>query len=361
VLPSIVCLGLPWQYQRIARDHGPSSIISLVRSAFQVNLLMLAPIFLVTFALGSSYSGPDNLLLLTTCTLIISLTTSLTTLYSQAALGLRRRSLSNIMLFAVNGGVVVGVAPIALLHHGTVTGVLEYWSLASLVACAWSLLALRLLARDTQPTVIRPSLREGLLSIPVSTGPFLFIFLVRYTLGLNLSPSALSQFAISSTVADMALLIAVSLVGVYSNRIMDGENPNRSLVLALPALLLFTAVGIVILTVILPLLARHGYSFSVSVTLLLTVAASVRLFISAWQYRAVALRKVQASVWLYIPISLAATAVLAIWRPTNMIIYGATIIAGFLAVAVYMWTTVRSHSVPEPPLTSRPAVLTHAA
>jgi hypothetical protein len=246
------------------------------------------------------------------------------------------------MLFAVNGGVTVGLLPILITGHGSITTVLGYWAIAAFVACLWSYGALVLLARNSRQVEVNVSVKEGLLTIPALVGTFLLIFLARYILGLNSNGATLATFSISSMITESAFLISVSLIGIYSNRIMDGEHPNRSLMIAVPTLLMLTLLGLVVIEALLPYVGGSEYTVSVPVTLILALAGISRLFISAWKSRAVAHKRVQASAWVYMVVAMLMTGLLLVWSSSHMVIYAVTLTIAFMVVALYQWTTVRT-------------------
>jgi hypothetical protein len=248
------------------------------------------------------------------------------------------------MMFMVNSGVAVGLLPIVLAGKGTITEVLGYWSIAAIAVCAWSHWSAKRLARNWAPISAKPSYMEGLFTIPAIIGPWVLIFLVRFNLASALDPAALSTFSISSMVAEMAFLISVSIIGTHSNRILGGEHPNRALALAIPIMVACVALGLLGLSVLLPHVAREGYSFSVSATIILAGAGIVRLYISAWLLPALAARVAHTSAWSYIVVSAAIGGILALLQPTSMDVYGLAILAGFVITAAYLRLTV--HRLP---------------
>lgn len=348
VAPAFMSIGLSWQYQRIARDSGFGAARPLSQIGHRVLLGTLVPALIITALIGAPFAGHDSLLLITVYTVIIAATTSLTILYSQISLGLGYRSLASFMLFAVNGGVTLGLLPIVISGHGNLTTVLGYWAIASLFAWGWTYGALILLVHGRQTTHVSASFQEGLFSLPGLVGMFLLIFLARYILGLNSGGATVSTFSISSTITDSAFLVAVSIVGVYSNRIMDGEHPHRSLIVAIPCLLGLTLVALAVIHVLLPFIGRPGYEVSVPVTLILSLAGVSRLFIGAWRARAVALRKVQASAWIYLVAGGVMAAALAVLHLRNIVLYAVALTGAFVTVAVYQWWTIRGMTTDEP-------------
>lgn len=344
VVPAVMSLGVSWQYQRIARYTGPGAARQLARVGHKVLLLSLVPSLVVTLLIESPFVQSDeSLILIAICTLVISGTTSLTTLYSQIVLGLEYRSLASFMLFAVNGGVTLALLPILLSGGATILMVMGLWAVASLLACGWSYKALRILTYAHKPVPIKTSFREGILTLPALGGTFFLVFLARYILGIYAGGATVASFSISSTVTESAFLISVSMIGVYSNKIMDGEHPNRSLLVAIPFLVGLTAVGLVIILFLLPRIGGSEYSISIAVTAILTAAGICRLFISAWRARAVGLRRVEASAWSYIVVGTILGAALIISKSSEMVLYALALTGAFFVIAFYQWYTVRSN------------------
>jgi O-antigen/teichoic acid export membrane protein len=347
VAPALMSLGISWQYQRVARYAGPGSARKLVRIGHKVLFLALVPSLVATVLIESPFVHSDeSLILIAICTVVISAATSLATLYSQIVLGLEFRSLASFMLFAVNGGVTLALLPILVSGNATILMVMGFWAIASLLACGWSYKALRILTYAHKQVPVSASFREGIFTLPALVGTFLLVFLARYLLGIYAGGATVASFSISSTVTESAFLISVSLVGVYSNKIMDGEHPNRSLLLAIPFLVGLTAIGLLVILFLLPRIADSDYSISVAVTAILTAAGICRLFISAWRARAVALRRVGASSWSYVVVGAVLAAALIIAKSSDMDTYALALTAAFLIIAFYQWFTVRSNQQP---------------
>ncbi len=333
VLPALLSLGRAWQYQRVAREHGPAAIDHLLRDALRLNAWTFLPVLALAIALGLPFADGD-VLPLALATVAISAAGSFAALTSQISLGLGYRSRSSFMMFLVNGGAALAVLPV-LAWGGGIEVVLGSWAVCSVAGAVVSLLLVRRHRGGVPQTAVPVSTREGLTSIPALIGPWAFLLGLRYALGLTMSPADLAIFAISSTIADMAFLIAAAVVGVRSNRVLDGEHPSRSLVLALPVLVGLAALGTLVIAVVLPLIAQDGYAVSVTTTAALVVACAFRLDINAWRSRAVRMRRVHLTARVYLVIAVVLPLALAVAGADRTELFGIAAALGFAIIAGY--------------------------
>lgn len=334
VLPALLSLGFAWQVQRVAHDEGPQAIDGMLRTGLAWNLTMFVPVLILAFGLGLPFAPPGDAAVLAIATVAISAAGSVAALVSQINLGLGNRSESAFVMLLVNGGVTAAVLPLVVFGGGVST-LLLLWAL---LAVAGALVGVRLLRRHAvgvPQTRVRLSKREGFMSIPALVGPWVFLFALRYALGLTMSPTDLASFAISSTIADMAFLIAAAVVNVRSSYVLGGEDPNRSLRLAIPVLLGLTALGTAVITVVVPLLAKDGYVVSIGTTAALAVACVFRLHFNAWRSRTVRLQRVHLTARAFLVVAVVVPLVLVLVQASHTVLYGAAAAVGFALIAGY--------------------------
>ncbi|WP_418345003.1 hypothetical protein [Rhodococcus pyridinivorans] len=336
VVPLVMSLGMSVQYQRIARATGSQAIPSLTRATLVVHAFTTLPTLVIVALISRPLGGEEHYFWAATMTVIIALATSVTTLYSQTALGLGYRTTASGMLFLVNAAGAVPLLPIWISSTASVNSILAWWAAGAVAACAAS----RLILPKTELSVVnsldaRMSYREGLLTLPVQVGPWLLIFLVRYIIGLNIDASAIAAFAIASTVADMGFLVATAALGYFSNRLMTNHiSPTRALILTAPVLIVITIAGGVVVDIALPAIGKGGdYTFPILIAVLLAVFNLIRLYINAWRPRIVGIRKLQSTSWVYIGTVISVSILLLTWKPTSLEPYAYCLIIAFALIA----------------------------
>lgn len=355
VAPLMMALAMPWQYQRVARREGAAAVGSLCRSALIINVVSTAPALVALFAIAAPVAGRAHPGTVAVLLVAISFATSMTTMYASIMLGLGRRSLSSIVMFAINIGPTLSLVPIALTDEATVVALLGWTALV----CVIITIATRMvLARVVRPWPSRRrrgllSFREGALSLPAVVGPWAFILCTRYLLGLNVDVTAVAIFAICSTVADMSFLVSAAALNYFSNRVLDEQQaPTRGLMLVVPMHVALTAAGSLLIAVVLPRLGNDQYHVSWPAIAVLCLAGAARLHFSAWRVRAVGRQRAHMSAWTYLVVVLAGTAFLAIVRPQALVVYAFVLFAGFACAAAAQRISLRGASAPTRPAQS---------
>jgi len=335
LLPLFMTAGLTLQYQRVSHFQGPGTTHALLRTSVLVTLIALVPSFAAVFLITMPIVSLPELIWVSIFLLVISATASLTTFHSQILLGLNYRSTSSLMMFLVNAGATFAVLPAWLEGRIAPMALLGWWAAFSvaITALTWWVARSRREGREGIGGVL--SWREGLLSVPSQIGPWLFVFVIRYLIGLNIDESAIANYAIAATISDMAFLVAVSLLNYFTNRVMSGtQAPWRGILLSAPLYLLLAACGFFAVLWLLPLVGQQGYELEPPVALILIGVGLVRLYLTAWRSRALGLKKIHVSSNAYLVVIAISVLALWFWAPVYPEAYAVVTLAGFLVVAV---------------------------
>lgn len=347
VAPQAMALAMPWQYQRVARREGAAVVGSLCRSALMINAISTLPTLIALVAIITPIAGQGHPWAVAILLLAISVATSITSMYASVALGLGRRSLSSLLMFAINAGLTVAVLPIAIVGTPTVAALLGWTAAVCLGVAVAARLALRRIVQPWPTTRRRGllSFREGLFSLPAVVGPLAFVLSTRYLLGVNVSVDAVAMFAICSTVAEMAFLVSAAGLTHFSNRVLDGQqSPMRGFLLVLTMYSVLTISGVLLVALILPGLGRGEYHVSWPALIVLSLVGVPRLHFSAWRARAVGLRRAHRSAWIYVVIVVLGTGTLALARPDGLLPYALMLLGGFTVAAAAQWVNLRAAS-----------------
>ncbi|WP_435084690.1 hypothetical protein [Gordonia hongkongensis] len=335
VLPLAMSWGLTLQYQRIARSSDGSVTNTLLKYALLVNAASAIPTLVVIYLVGQRLGGVGSLLICVVSAFLICIATSLSTCYSQIAVGYGYRTRGSLMLFCVNVTSAVPVPIVLLSGQGSVDAILASWAAAAMVGLLCSRLMLPryplLPPGDVSGTL---SFFEGFATLPAQLGPWLIFFLVRFLIGVNLGASEVAVFAIASTVPDMAYLVCVALLGYFANRLLTNEvKVYRALVYVLPLYVLLVVLGGLGVYLILPYLGDDQYAFSLSVFLILSSLGAVRIYITAWRARAIGARRLHQTAWVYLVATGGLGGVMVLLPDLSLIMYALLTLAGFCIIA----------------------------
>ncbi|WP_148258118.1 hypothetical protein [Pseudarthrobacter phenanthrenivorans] len=307
----------------------------------QALVVATIPGYLVLYYISSPVLEGDGLLTASLFVLVISLATAIATFASQIMLGLNYRSTAALIMFGVNSGATVALVPALAFDNIEAVSILGWWALFSTCAALASYAVV-----GSQSTRVRSrrrvvSFREGMFSIPAQIGPWLFIFMVRYMIGINIDPDSVADFAITSTVVDMAFLVSVSILSYFSNRVMVGQqSPAKGLLYTIPIFVVMSSIGSVAVSWILPHVGRPGYDFSLGLALVLTLAGVARIHISAWRARALGAAKLHISSVAYLAVVGVSLLGFLLWPSTSLEVYAWVTLAGFVTVAVIQQASV---------------------
>ncbi|WP_141688726.1 polysaccharide biosynthesis protein [Pseudarthrobacter enclensis] len=344
LMPLLMSIGLPLQYQRVAHFDGAKRIPSLQRTSLYVTGIATLPSFCVVLLVSRPITDGQSWFWACVYITVISTATAFSTFSSQIMLGLNLRASASLIMFLVNSGATVALLPAILGGVLEATGILGWWAFFSVI----SALAARRLVH-LQKTMGRPrirsvvSIREGLLSVPSQIGPWLFIFVIRYLVGINAGVEAIANYAIASTVVDMAFLVAVSLLNYFTNKVMAGkQSPMRGMLYSVPAFLVLALAASVGVAWILPLIGQDGYHLAVETLVILTAVGVVRIYITAWRSRALGEKKIHVSSAAYSLVVVGTLIAFSIWPTDSPEIYALVTLGGFIAVAASQRLSLRN-------------------
>lgn len=341
--PQLTSLGISLQYQRIAHHGGAGRVRHLLLVSVVVTALGILPTFPVVFILGLPLVTRGELWLVALAVTIISGATVLAVFVSQILIGRGRRSASAILMFAVNSGPTVALLPNLLLPPISVVAQLTWWAVGALIfaVLAWLLAMTRRLPADHAGE--RVSFGEGLLALPAQIGPWLFLFVIRYLIGINVDAAAVANYAMAAISAETAFLIAGSLLNYTTVQVMTGsQSPWRGLRYILPFYVVLTALGLVAIAWVLPIIGQGGYHLPAAAAILLAISGVVRLYILAWRPRAIGLKRLHYSSWAFLAVTAVGAGALWMWAPIQYAAYALVTVVGFLFVAVVQRITVRA-------------------
>lgn len=343
LMPLVLSLGLTLQYQRVTHFQGPGHITSLIRTSFLVTSATVVPGLVVILVVSKPFSDGIDWLWASVFILVVSSATALTTFYSQIMLGLNFRATASFMMFLVNAGATAALLPAAMTNQVQTTAILGWWSFFG-VAAAWASYSIVRVHNEPGPRSGRAvSVREGILSIPSQVGPWLFIFVVRYMIGFNIDAEAIANYAISSTVVDMAFLVTIPLLNHFTNKVMAGaQSPAKGMLYAVPAFVVLAALASMGVSWLLPRIGQPGYSLGLEVTAILIAVGVVRIYVTAWRSKALGQKKIHVSSVAYILVVCASVLSFMFWPMTSLTSYAVVTLFGFLVVAVAQRISVRA-------------------
>lgn len=343
VLPTVMFAGLALQFQRRSHEAGRSVVRPLLRVGTLTIAVSVAPTAVIIFCLCAPLEGWPQLLLVVLFLLVITASIAATTMHSQIMLGLNYRSTAAIMLFLTNSAGTAAFLPAFFSTGLNPISLLGWWAaLAVLCAVATDIFIRPFRSSDSTQIPSGLSMAEGILSIPGQAGAVITAVAVRYLLAINVSASAVANFAVAATVADMSYLIAITAVAFFTNRILAGDSPARGIRIASGLHVVLCIVGGIAVIWILPLIGGPGYVLSVSVMAILVVVGLVRIYTTAWTSRALGMKQLHVlSIAYAIGVGVA---VLGLWffAPTDANTYALVTLGVFTVVAVAQRIAVRS-------------------
>lgn len=334
LLPLFMSLGLTLQFQRVAHLNGRPVIKSLLTWSATITAVTVLPSFVIVFLVTAPLEGATDVLLVAFLLAVIGASTALTTFHSQIMLGLNHRSAASLLMFLTNASSTTALLPAAVVTGISPVALLGWWALWSTAVSVFSAWIARSQRGESPASSANVSIGEGLLSLPSQIGPWLFIFVIRLMIGVNIDEAAIANYAIAATIADMAFLVAVSLLNYFTNRVMVGsQSPWRGIFFSAPVYLVLSVVGIAAIAWFLPIFAQDGYVLEPFVAIILTAVGLVRMYITAWRSRALGQKKVHVSSGAYLAVIIATVATLWVLAPSQAWIYAAATLVGFVIVA----------------------------
>lgn len=343
LMPLLMSLGLSLQYQRIAHFQGVKRISSLQRTSLIVTISSVLPSFVVILILSQPIIEVHEWIWASAYIVIIAGTTALSTFSSQIMLGLNFRATASFLMFLANAGATIALIPVSFMGSFGVTEILGWWALFSLGAAivGFRIVGLQRLRRRKPAQVV--SIREGLLSVPSQIGPWLFVFIVRYMIGINAGSEAIANFAIASTVIDMAFLVSVSLLNHFTNRVMAGtQSPLRGMMYSIPFFLALSTFGSFLVAWLLPRLGQDGYHLEFETTLILAGVGITRIYITAWRARALGQKKLHLSSLAYIIVVALSLGIFLVMPVDSLSFYAIITLIGFVVVAAVQRYSLRT-------------------
>lgn len=347
LLPMIVILGIPLHLQKIVRSSGTGYISFGIRKGLVASSITILPTVCAMIVLLGPFSHSRGELLISavavsaTCHGIGCVIFS-----SQLLLAAGYRSLASLSMLVVNSTLTWTMLIPYMFDWSSVEAILICWSVGCLLTALIVVSSALWLAGKQGPDAVvngvpriygypRKLFLSGIMTIPSLVGPWALVFAIRYLMGIYLGESALAQFSISSTVVESSFTIAVAVISISANRILDGTSrPLVPFLWSTACLLLVCTPAILFLPVVLDTFSSEGYSFSITVSAILLVGAIARLYLLSWRQRALAVGTLGALSIQFVSVTVLSVLLIAVCRPDHITAYALVQTGSYLAVAI---------------------------
>ncbi|MFF0284374.1 hypothetical protein ACFYSW_29215 [Rhodococcus aetherivorans] len=347
LLPMIAILGIPLHLQKIVRSSGTGYIAFGIRKGLVASSITILPTVCALIVLVSPFSQSRGELLISAVAVSATCHGIGCVIYSsQLLLAAGYRSLASLSMLMVNSTLTWTMLIPYMFDWSSVEAILVCWSIGCLLTALIVVSSALWLAGKQGPDSVvnavpriygypRKLFISGIKTIPSLVGPWALVFAIRYLMGIYLGESALAQFSISSTVVESSFTIAVAVISISANRILDGTSrPLAPFLWSTGCLLLVCTPAIFLLPAVLDTLSSDGYSFSIAVSAILLVGAVARLYLLSWRQRALAVGTLGALSMQFVSVTVLSAILIVICRPDHITAYALVQTGSYLVVAI---------------------------
>lgn len=317
-VPYLMTLGYPWQYQLMTAELGPAALETLSRHARSIILRTAVPCGAITALFVAPFASWDRTIPIVVLAVITSACVAYMILASQALLGLEKRSSAALCLLLYNSLCTLLLIPLGTFGTVSILSLVSLWTAAAILGALVSRILLKRFRQIESMTRLPLSFTQAVWSLPVQLGPWTFLMLGRYFLGLSTSTAEVTNFSLAWTVADLSFLVSVSGVTYLSTRLMRREiSPKRVFFISACSYAILLSCFATVASVAIPVM-NPQYRVSMTLVSILALAGLARLAQATWTPIVVSRSAIHRLSIIYLVLTVAFIPVLVTSRVTSL-------------------------------------------